>query len=127
MSRYLLDTTIFIDFSKGREPVCSRIMGMIDAGDELGVCAINVAEFYSGLLPEVRYVWDEFFGALQYWDITREAAAQAGQYRYELARKGESLSVAHALVAAVAQKTGAIVVTSNVMDYPMSDVELLSF
>lgn len=52
MTRYLLDTTALIDFSKGREPARTRIPQMIAAGDELAVCAVNVAEFYAGVQPE---------------------------------------------------------------------------
>ena len=51
MSRYLLDTNILIDFSKRREPAFSFVQRAIATGDELGVTAINVAEFYAGLAP----------------------------------------------------------------------------
>ena len=54
MTRCLLDTTALIDFSKGRQPASSRILRMFEAGDEVGVCAIVVAEFYAGLVPEQR-------------------------------------------------------------------------
>lgn len=52
MIRYLVDTTTVIDFSKGVEPVSSRLLALIDAGDDVGVCAVVVAEFSSGLTPE---------------------------------------------------------------------------
>lgn len=125
MTRYLLDTTALIDFSKGREPARSRLLAMIEAGDELGVCAINVAEFYTGIPSDQRAVWDEFIGALSYWDITHEAAARAGHDRYDFARKGQTLSVADALIAAVARHHGATLTTNNVKDYPMADITVL--
>ena len=126
MTRYLLDTTALIDFSKGREPAQSRIMEMIESGDELGVCAINVAEFFSGIPSDQRASWDEFIGALQYWDIAQEAARQAGFFRYDFARKGRQLSTTDTLVAAVACQRGATIVTNNVKDYPIREVRLLS-
>jgi tRNA(fMet)-specific endonuclease VapC len=126
MTRYLLDTSALIDFSKDREPARTRILAMIDQGDEVGVCAINVAEFYAGLPPEARSVWDEFFAALTYWPISRQAAMQAGQYRYAFARRGQTLTTTDALVAAVAQEHDAVVVTNNAKDYPMADVRALS-
>lgn len=126
MTRYLLDTTALIDFSKNREPARSRVLAMIEAGDELGVCAINVAEFYSGIPPEQRFTWDEFIGSLRYWGITRDAARQAGRFRYEFAQKGIMLSTTDALIAAVAQERGAAVVTSNVKDYPMEEIHILA-
>ncbi|MBI3961776.1 MAG: type II toxin-antitoxin system VapC family toxin [Deinococcus sp.] len=125
MTRYLLDTTALIDFSKGREPARSRVMQMIEDGHELAVCAVNVAEFYAGLSPAQRPGWDEFVGALQYWEITWEAARQAGIYRHDFARKGVALSTADTLVAAVAEEQRAVIVTNNVKDYPIGGLRLL--
>jgi predicted nucleic acid-binding protein len=126
VTRYLLDTTTLIDFSKGREPVRSRVLALIDAGEDVGVCAVNVAEFYSGLPADARPVWDEFFAALVYWDISRSAAAHAGQDRYDLARQGRPLSTADALIAAVAREQAATLVTDNVKDYPVDGLSIIS-
>lgn len=126
MTRYLLDTTALVDFSKGREPARSRILAMIDREDEVEVCPVNVAEFYSGLSPETRQIWDEFIGALVFWDLTIEVAARAGGYRYEFARRGPPLSTADALIAAASVVYEAILVTDNPKDYPMQDVQLMS-
>ncbi len=126
MTRYLLDTTALIDFSKNREPARSRILEMISGGDELGVCAINVAEFYTGVPPDKRPVWDEFISSLRFWDINRDTARQAGIYRYDFGRKGVVLSTTDTLVAAVASEHHAVVVTNNLKDYPMDDVELMA-
>ena len=125
MTRYLLDTTALIDFSKGREPARSRIQAWIDGGDELGVCAINVAEFYAGLPPQQRALWEQFLGALQLWEITRDAAIQAGIWRYDFARQGVTLTTTDTLVAAVTQEQQAVLVTNNLKDYPMSGLQLL--
>lgn len=125
MSRYLLDTTALIDFAKGREPASSRIVRMIESGDEVGVCAVVVAEFYAGLPPKERPSWDDFFEALRFWGATREAARQAGVWRYEFARRGTQLSTTDLLVAAVASQREAVVVTDNVKDYPMKEIDIL--
>jgi predicted nucleic acid-binding protein len=122
--KYLLDTNALIDFSKQWEPRYSRILALIEAED-VGVCPINVAEFYAGLAPAMMPVWDTFFARLAYWPISREAAARAGQWRYAFARRGQPLSTTDTLIAAVALEQGAVVVTSNVRDYPMEGVELL--
>lgn len=125
MTRYLLDTTALIDVSKNREPARSRILSMIEAGDELGVCGINVAEFYSGVLPGMSAEWDTFLQTLSYWQITRAAAARAGQDRYQFLRQGRTISTTDVLVAAVARQQGAVLITNNVKDYPMKDITLL--
>jgi predicted nucleic acid-binding protein len=125
MSRYLLDTTALIDFSKGREPAFSLVHRFIQDADEVGVSPINVAEFYSGLAASAWEVWDEFFEPLLLWPISLSAAKQAGKFRYDFARQGVQLSTTDTLVAAVALEQGATLVTSNIKDYPMDDVVLL--
>jgi predicted nucleic acid-binding protein len=125
MSRYLLDTTALIDFSKGREPAYSLVRRFIENGEEVGVSPINVAEFYSGLAPTQWDVWDEFFEPLILWPISLGAARKAGRFRYDFAREGISLSTTDTLVAAVALEHRATLVTSNVKDYPMDEVKLL--
>ena len=125
MTRYLLDTTALIDFSKGREPTCSRLLELIEAGDDLGVCAVNIAEFYSGIPVDKRTVWNEFISSLSYWNVTREAAAHAGRDRYDFARNGQTLSTTDAIIAAVARDHQATLMTNNVKDYPMADITVL--
>ncbi len=126
MTRYLLDTTALIDFSKGREPARSRLLGMMEEGDALGVCAINIAEFYAGMPLHERPSWDAFTNSLRYWPITFEAARQAGQFRYDYARQGKILSTTDTLVAATALYYQAIVITNNVKDYPMAQIQILT-
>jgi predicted nucleic acid-binding protein len=125
MSRYLLDTDILIDFSKGREPAFSFVHRAIAHRDELGVSPINVAEFYAGLRPEDIPTWDAFFEPLEFWPLSREAAKQAGRWRYDFAQ-GQSLPTTDTLVAAVALQHSAAIVTNNFADYPMPGVELLA-
>lgn len=124
MSRYLVDTDALINFSKGREPVFSFIHRAIASGDELGVTAINVAEFYSGLGPENEPSWDEFFELLEYWPVSRQAAKRAGRWRYAHARKGQTLTTTDCLVAAVANERAAVIVTNNVKDFTMAEVKV---
>ena len=125
MSRYLLDTTALIDFSKGREPAFSLVRRFVENGEEVGISPINVAEFYSGLSPSQHAVWDEFFEPLTLWPISLNAARRAGRFRYDFARQGVSLSTTDTLVAAVAIEHRATLVTGNVKDYPMDEVTLL--
>ena len=124
MTAYLLDTTALIDFSKRRDPAFSQIRSWIRAGDTLGACAITIGEFYAGLSQEDALDWEEFVTALVYWPISPRAAMTAGQDRYRFARQGIAITITDAFVAAVAREHGAIVVTANVKDYPMGDIEL---
>ncbi len=125
MSRYLLDTTALIDFSKRREPAFSLVHRLIAQGEELGVCSVNVGEFYTGIRAADRPLWDQFFAAVRYWEITQEAARQAGIFRHDFARLGVALSMTNALIAAVALERQAILVTGNSKDFPMPELQLL--
>jgi predicted nucleic acid-binding protein len=126
VSRYLLDTSVLIDLSKGREPTRTHLRAMLDSGDELGICAINVAEFYLGVPPSAWPQWDAFFGSLQYWDITRPAAVDAARLRQAATRRGQPLSLADTLIAAVARERLAVILTENLKDYPGPDVQARS-
>ena len=125
MARYLLDTTVLIDFLRGRQVIVELLERLAKEGHELGVCAVNIAELYSGLSPEERRKADRLIDNLRYFDIDREAAKLAGSYRYAFARQGRPLSTADTLVAAAAVMNGAILITANVKDYPMEDLQLL--
>jgi predicted nucleic acid-binding protein len=126
MTRYLLDTDALIDFSKGVEPVTARLLAWIDGTEVVGVCAISVAEFCAGLSSEQAGEVQDLLDSLTYWDISRTAAVRAGQDRYSFARAGVTITTTDALLAAVAREQKATLVTSNLKDFPMSDVALLS-
>lgn len=125
MVRYLVDTDILIDFSRLLEPVRSRIREMVVAKDELGVCAVQLAEFYAGERRGKRPQFDAFLAGIPCWEITPEAAMRAGEYRYDMARRGRAIDTPDALNAAVAWSKQAVILTRNVKDYPMPDVRIL--
>lgn len=126
MTRYLLDTNVLIDFSKGIEAVTERLLAWIDSTDIVAVCAISVAEFSAGLTPDQAALIAPFLASLTYWDISQQAASRAGQDRYRFARAGVTITIMDALLAAVAREHAATLVTSNLKDFPMGDVSLLS-
>jgi tRNA(fMet)-specific endonuclease VapC len=126
VSRYLLDTTALIDLSKGREPVVSAIREWVMAGDELLVCAVQVAEFYRGVRPADRDNWDAFFNSLTYLDISWPAARRAGIVRYEFDRRGLPLQLTDTLIAAAALEAEVTLVTNNVRHYePIEGLQLM--
>jgi len=126
MSRYLLDTDTLIDFSKAIEPVTTRILAWIDSTDVVAVCAISVAEFYSGLRVGEADKAERLVNSLPYIDISRTAAERAGRDRHALARRGFTITTTDALLAAAAREYHATLVTSNVRDFPMDDVSVMS-
>ena len=124
--KYLLDTDTLIDFLKDRGAVRSRLLDMIAAGDEIALCPITTAEVYSGLNPADRVKWQEFLASLPFWAISHDAAVRAGVDRYTAARAGKTITTTDALIGALAREEAAVVLTSNVKDYPLDDVRVRS-
>jgi len=124
MAKYLLDTTVLIDHLRGRQKVVETITRLARQGHDLGVCCINIAELYSGLNDKERTGAEKLVDCLGYYDITRDIAKMAGNYRFEFARNGITLTVSDTLVAAAAINYGATLITANVKDYPMKEIEL---
>jgi predicted nucleic acid-binding protein len=123
---YLLDADTLIDYIVDRGNARPRITTMIEQGDEVAVCAITVAEVYSGLSDKRRDIWESWIMALSYWHIGYGVAAQAGMYRKMTAEAGRTLSTTDSLLGALARDKSAILLTSNIKDYPMKDVRVLS-
>lgn len=126
MTRYMLDTSVLIEAIRRREPAFSQLRDWIVAGEELGICAVQIAEFMSGVHPQRRVAEYRFLTTLRWWDTTQEAAAQAGFYRYDFARRGIQIDTPDAVIAAVARERSAVLVTGNGRDFPMNDIRIFT-
>ena len=94
-------------------------------GHRLAVCAVGVAEVYSGFDPQERIEADPVVDRWFYYEATPAMAKEAGRYRYEFARRGTSLSATDSVIAAVAISNDATLITNNVRDFPMDGIRLL--
>jgi predicted nucleic acid-binding protein len=124
--KYLVDADTLIDYLKDRGNARPRITAMIEADEEVALCAITVAELYSGLSDKNRTIWESWLMALSYWHISIGAAMRAGTYRKTASEGGRTISVTDSLLAALAHENDATLLTSNIKDYPMKDVRVLS-
>src|SRR4030095_987348 len=93
MAMYLLDTSVIIDALNGKRDRKALLAELIRKGDMLGCCAVNVTEVYAGMRPHEANLTEEFLNSLEYYDITRQIARQAGLLKREWARKGKTLSL----------------------------------
>src|SRR4051794_35542187 len=115
--KYLLDTDTVIDVIQNRDQTRARLTTMIEAGDEVAVCAVTLAELFSGLGDTRREEWQSWLAALPYWDISRDAAMKAGIDRKTASEAGRTLHLPDCLLAACAREQGATVLTSNTKDF----------
>lgn len=127
MERYLIDTTVLIDVSRGIADIRWELDELAAAGAELGICAVNVAEFAAGIPAAQIPRWGRLLREFEFWDISHEMAVLAGGYRHSLRRRGIALQVTDALVASVAATMGATILTDNVRHFlPIADVRVRS-
>lgn len=125
MSLHMLDADTIIDYTSNILSTTSFIDALIASTQTLCTCAVVLAEVYSGLHPEHVMRGGKLLDALVFLPTSEEAGVQAGRWRYAYARRGVQLSTTDMLIAATALEHGARLVTANLKDYPMPELELL--
>ena len=124
--KILLDSSVIIDSLRERRGRRELLRGWLEEGHELACCAINVAEVYSGMRPHEAVATAELIDGLEYVDISREAARDAGMLRLVWQRGGRTLSLPDALLGAVALRSDLTLATDNIRHFPMLHLKLLS-
>jgi tRNA(fMet)-specific endonuclease VapC len=122
----LLDTSVIIDTLRRRRGRGELLGALLGEGHDLACCAINIAEVYSGMRPEEVRATAGFFDNLKYVEIDRGTARNAGELRAKWRRRGKTLSLPDAMVAAVALAEDLTLATDNVKDFPMHELRLLT-
>jgi predicted nucleic acid-binding protein len=127
MITYLLDTSVIIDVlneKKRRRPLLRELVAQ---GHVLGCCPINIAEIYAGLRAHEEPKTGDFLRTLQYYPVTYAIAERGGLLKRDYGRKGKTLSITDALIAAVAIDYELTLITDNIKDFPMPDLAILTF
>lgn len=114
----LLDTTVLIDFLRGR-PAVERVSRLRLSGEIPATTAINVEEIVRGLRTEETDAARRLFDGLVVLPINAESAWLAGDWRREHAARGITLYQADCLIAATALTNAGTLVTGNPKDFPM--------
>lgn len=119
----LLDTTVLIDYLRGR-PVVGRVDALLDRGDALCTTPINVEEVVRGLRPAEVAAVNDLFDGLRVVPIGLTEGHRAGEWRRGFAARGTTLSQADCLIAAAAFSTAAVIATGNPRHFPMSGIAI---
>lgn len=122
--RLLLDTSVLLDALRPRPGRRAWLAEMVRRGYSLETSAVNVAEVYSGMHAAEERETKEFLEALLCHPLNCRTAQSAGRLRSQWSRKGKTLSVADAMVAAVAIEQGCVLATDNRKNFPMPEVQL---
>ena len=121
--RVVLDTTVLIDYLRGRA-VVDRMTMLRRRGGVALTTAINVEEVVRGLRPDEEAAAGVLFDGLGIVPLGRSEGRQAGQWRRSFARRGVTLSQADCLIAAAAHAVAAVLATGNPAHFPMSGITL---
>jgi predicted nucleic acid-binding protein len=124
--RYILDTTLLIDHSKGRPGVEDLVASLFAESSDLCVCDVVVAEALSGGDAIQRATIESLIRALEYVSTPPDAAVWAADSRRQRKASGPR-SLADAIIAGVAWFNDATVVTRNPRDFEIQGVRVLGY
>ncbi|MGH3340602.1 MAG: PIN domain-containing protein [Propionibacteriaceae bacterium] len=117
----VLDSTVLIDFLRGR-PAVGRVIALRASGDVPATTAINVEEIARGLRTDETEAARRLFSGLIILPIDSRAAWQAGTWRRDFAARGVTLYQSDCLVAATTWAHEGTLATGNPKDFPMTEL-----
>lgn len=124
MANYLLDTTVIIDCLRGKKETVKFLRELASEGSLLGCCLINIIEVYAGMLESERELTNKFLDSLEYYEVTKDVAKSAGEYKRGYLKRGITLPLPDVTIAAVAISSDLILLTDNPRHYPMPEIDL---
>lgn len=124
MTTYLLDSDIIIDYLAKRESAVILIEKIIQLGEVPAVSVLTEIEVKIGLKDAQILKVNKFFDALTIIPITGDIAKSAIEFIRGFRKKGKTLHLVDASIAATAVSNDLILVTNNKKDYPMKELRL---
>ena len=124
MAIYLLDTSVIIDALNGKRNRGLLLMELVQQGNLLACCAINVTEVYAGMRTHEETRTLELLQSLQYYPIAGPVARLAGLLKRDYGHKGITLATTDVTIAAVAIYHQLPLITDNVKHYPMKELDI---
>jgi predicted nucleic acid-binding protein len=125
--RLLLDSAFVIDFLRGQPAALGRYAAIFEDGDEAYVNDVVVCEVRTGLRGHHASLLQEMLEPIEFIAPGPEHALLAGAWRAEARGRGQTLSLADALIAAAAASVGAAVLTRNARDFALTPVRVLAY
>jgi predicted nucleic acid-binding protein len=124
MATLLLDTSVIIDAVNEKKNRRQFLRTLVERGNILACCPINITEIYAGMRPKEEAQTTAFLESLDLYPITFSVARLAGELKRDFGKKGTTLSVTDSLIAAVAIEYELALLTDNTKDFPMKNLKL---
>ena len=122
--RLLLDTTVLIDALRRRGQRRELIADLVRAGHVIATTTLNIAEIYAGIRTGDEPDAEALFEWLHVYDLNGLSARLAGRLKNTWSRKGRTLSLADAIIAAIAIQNECQLLTDNQKHFPMPEIHL---
>lgn len=126
MTRYVIDTTLVIDHLRGEPAAVARLARLFEDGDQPVVNEIVACEAWTGAPGTGDPALTALLQAVEFVQPGPASAELAGRWRQEARRRGQTLSLGDALIAAAADEDG-IVLTRNERDFALTPVRVESY
>lgn len=118
--RLVLDTTVLIDHLRSRTPAATALLARaVSRGDELWSSRVVQAELLVGMRPGEETAVRELLGVVTWADVDGSAAEAAGELGRRYLRSHPGIELADLILAALARRLDAQLVTTNVKHFPM--------
>jgi predicted nucleic acid-binding protein len=124
MATFLLDTSVIIDVLNGKRERDVLLTRLLNAGNLLACCSINISEIYAGMRPREETATENFLESLDFYEVTWRVAKLAGLLKRDYSKKGQTLSLPDTTIAAVAIEYELTLITDNTKDFPMPELRL---
>lgn len=121
MAEFLLDSNVAIQHLRGHRPTTELLMRLATEG-MLAVAAITRTEVLAGIRDAERVATLAFLDALGCYPVDCAVADRAGELLRTYRRRGVTLDVPDALIAATALQHDLVLLTYNVRHYPMPEL-----
>jgi predicted nucleic acid-binding protein len=119
---YLLDSDVVIDYFKKREPSFGFIANLLTT-ERVVISAITITEVRAGWDEAQATVLRPLIGDLfEIADVTVAIADLAGEQIKKYSKRGQHLSTTDTLIAATALHNEYCLVTRNIKDFPMPEL-----
>lgn len=126
MALYLLDSDVLIAYLRKRQEAVASLKGLEGADHDLAISALSVVEVLAGALPKEVDGTRSLLDSLSLFSVEREIAHKAADLMREERRKGHTLSLPDAVIAATALHHRATLLTYNVRHFPMPGLRVQS-
>ena len=115
----VIDTSLFVDAQRGREPARQRLDDLLRNPEDLAISAMTILEIYAA--PRMSAGWSRFyaevFATVEVLDLDSGAAEDGARLARDMARRGFKLHNADAAVAGCAARAGAAVIVAADADF----------